>query len=269
MAEVPHRGVPEGLIDYDRVADVYDLYVTPDFDVRFLVEEAAGARGPVLELMSGTGRVSVPLVEAGVDLTCVDVSEPMLARLREKLAARGLSARVVRSDVRYLDPAGVYDLAMVPFHSFSELVEPRDRELALAAIHGCLREGGRLILPLQNPSVRARSADGVLRLNGTFPTEGGRLVISGYETLETGSGVVDRLQFYEFFDASGELRTKRLLPMRFALLGEEEVRNLATSAGFRPVALYGDYERSGFDPRSSPFAIWVLQKGVDPGADGG
>ena len=59
-------------IDYDRVADVYDLYVTSALDVGFYMDEAAKVRGKVLELMCGTGRVSIPLLEAGVDLTCVD-----------------------------------------------------------------------------------------------------------------------------------------------------------------------------------------------------
>jgi len=67
-------------IDYDRVADVYDLYVTSDLDVGFYIQEAGKVRGKVLELMCGTGRVSIPLLEAGVDLTCVDASAGMLAR---------------------------------------------------------------------------------------------------------------------------------------------------------------------------------------------
>src|SRR5919202_1689975 len=148
-------GVSDELIDYDRVADVYDLYVTSDLDIDFYVEEISKVRGKVLELMCGTGRVSVPLLEAGVDLTCVDASEGMLARLEERLRARKLEARVLRADVRHLDLHEQFDLALIPFNSFSELVSPRDRELALGAAHGCLKEGGRLICPLHDPAVRA------------------------------------------------------------------------------------------------------------------
>ena len=79
-------GLSDALIDYDRVADVYDLYVTSDLDVGFYVEEAGKVRGKVLELMCGPGRISVPLLEAGVDLTSVDPSEGMLARLRKDCA---------------------------------------------------------------------------------------------------------------------------------------------------------------------------------------
>jgi SAM-dependent methyltransferase len=259
-------GSSDDLIDYDRVADVYDLYVTSDLDVSFYVEEATKARGTVLEVMCGTGRVSVPLLEVGVDLTCVDASAGMLARLEERLHARKLKARVVRADIRHLDLGEEkFELALIPFHSFSELASPRDREVALRAVHGCLREGGRLVCPLHNPAIRVRSTDGALRLNGSFPTaEGGLLVVSGFETLDESSGMVDRLQFYEFFDASNELRAKRALLMRFALIDRISFTELANAVGFVPVALYGDYGRSEYLEESSPFMVWILEKAKHP-----
>jgi Methyltransferase domain len=128
------------------------------------------------------------------------------ARLEERLRVRKLEARVLRADVRHLDLGEEeFDLALIPFHSFSELVSQRDQELALRATHACLKEGGRLICTLHNPTIRARSADGALRLNGSFPAGEGLLVVSGFETLDEASSVVDRVPLYEFFDASNNL----------------------------------------------------------------
>jgi hypothetical protein len=45
-------------------------------------------QGPVLELIAGTGMVSIPLIEAGVDLTCEDSSQEMLAILDHELRSR-------------------------------------------------------------------------------------------------------------------------------------------------------------------------------------
>ena len=47
-----------------------------------LVALAGGGR--VLELAIGTGRVAVPLAERGVSVTGIELSAPMVARLREK-----------------------------------------------------------------------------------------------------------------------------------------------------------------------------------------
>jgi SAM-dependent methyltransferase len=265
--EKRHDPVPsDAPIDYDRVADFYDLYVTSTLDVGFYMEEAGKVQGKVLELMCGTGRVSIPLLEAGVDLTCVDASEGMLARLEERLRARKLRARVVRADVRHLDlREEEFELALIPFHSFSELVSPGDQELTLRATHGSLKEGGHLICPLHNPTIRARSADGTLRLNGGFPTaDDGLLVVSGFETLDEDSGVVNRIQLYEFFDASNNLRAKRILTMRFALIDKSKFAELADAAEFVPVALYGDYDRGEYQEDSSPYMIWILEKARRP-----
>ena len=59
-------------IDFDSVAVLYDIYVRTDFDIPFWLREAKTVAGKVLELTCGTGRVSLPLLRAGVDLTCVD-----------------------------------------------------------------------------------------------------------------------------------------------------------------------------------------------------
>jgi len=61
-------------IDYDSIAETYDLYTTADYDIPFFLSETARTNGTVLELTAGTGRLSLPLAEAGVRLTCVDSS---------------------------------------------------------------------------------------------------------------------------------------------------------------------------------------------------
>jgi hypothetical protein len=136
---------------------------------------------------------------------------------------------------------------------------PRDQKLALRAMHKCLEEGGRLVCPLHNPAIRAGSADRALRLDGTFPTaDGGLLIVSGFETLDEGSGVAKRVQLYELFDASKDLCAKRVPPMRFALIDRERFAELADAAGLVPVALYGDYDRGEYAEDSSPFMIVAM-----------
>lgn len=56
--------------------------------VRRLSELAAGGRA--LELAIGTGRVAIPLREAGVEVSGIELSEAMLARLREKAGAEDI-----------------------------------------------------------------------------------------------------------------------------------------------------------------------------------
>lgn len=54
-------------VDHDQLADLYDDLVAGGDEVLFFVRLVRAAGGPVLELMAGTGRVSSPIVSAGVD----------------------------------------------------------------------------------------------------------------------------------------------------------------------------------------------------------
>ena len=60
-------------------AKYYDIW-HEDYndDVRFFLKLAERTGGPVLECMSGTGRVLIPFAEAGYDITGVDRSPAML-----------------------------------------------------------------------------------------------------------------------------------------------------------------------------------------------
>lgn len=246
-------------IDYDSVAEIYDLYVTADYDVPFFLSETRGVRGPVLELMAGTGRLSLPLIEAGADLTCVDLSEGMLDILQRKLDAQGLRAEVHCQDICHLDLPSRYELAILPFQAFMEIVGEESQQAALASVARCLAPGGRFICTLHNPAVRRAQVDGQLRFVGRFPAEDGTLVVSGFE--QGGRPVVTRLQFFELFGPDGRQLWKRLLPMEFVLIERDAFERMARAAGFRLAHLYGSYDRAPFDPERSPVMIWDLEKG--------
>ncbi|EXJ12659.1 class I SAM-dependent methyltransferase [Imhoffiella purpurea] len=244
-------------IDYDRIAGIYDRYADTDYDHAFFTREVEpGAR--VLELTSGTGRLSIPLIQAGADLTCVDVSQGMLDVLERKLSERGLSARVICEDIERLSLGPDFELAILPFQSFMELIGESRQRAALAAVRRALVPGGRFFCTLHNPEIRRRNVDGCLRCVGSFPDVDDTLVVSGFEL--GGSPVVTRTQFFEYFDAAGELRRKTLLRMRFELIGRDDFERMATGCGLRVRNLFGGYDGRDFDPATSPVMIWELER---------
>lgn len=244
-------------IDYDSIAEIYDLYASAEYDVSYFLKEAGKVRGNVLELMAGTGRISIPLLEAGAQLTCVDASEGMLRVLSRKLQKRGLHAEVRQADVRNLELPAAFDLAILPSQSFSELLTDDDQEAAMRSINASLRAGARFICTLYNPLFRGKQVDGVLRLSGRYPTNDGTLVVSGFE--QGGDPVVTRLQFFDFYGADGRLVERRMLEMKFTLVEKYEFEALAKRAGYHVVSIYGDYEYAPFDPASSVYMIFELE----------
>ncbi|MEQ9669213.1 class I SAM-dependent methyltransferase [Coleofasciculus sp. G2-EDA-02] len=248
------------MIEWDRVAELYDIYVQSDIDISFFIRETRKVSGQVLELMAGTGRVSIPLLEAGVSLICVDASEQMLAVLQKKLAQKGLSARIQQADVRELDLEECFELAIIPFNSFSELLSKKDQRNTLRSIHNHLREGGQLICTLHNPNVRSKLVDGSLRLEGKYSLGKEQLLFWGLEKQQQNHCIVERTQFYEIYDQHGFLQSKRLLNMHFCLIKKQEFEEMAQESGYKIVALYGDYSCAEFDSDTSLSMIFILEK---------
>ncbi len=247
-------------MDYDRVAHLYDAYVQTELDIPFFLEEAKKAGGAVLELMCGTGRVSIPLIEAGLDLTCVDSSAGMLDVFRGKLRDGGLSAELIEADVCELSLGRRFDLIFIPFHSFGEIIDPAQQRQALRAVCAHLSPTGRFICPLHNPPVRLKSVTGRRRTLGDFTLANGRdvLSLSSEERYNTSTGEVTGAQFYEVRDSTGAVLSELEVPLRFRLRAKESFEALAASEGFTAVALYGDYARATFEPQVSPFMVWIL-----------
>ena len=73
-----------------------DKPVAPDTEVGWYAQRLPKVTGPALELMCGSGRLLVPLVEQGFKLHGVDSSPAMLASCESRLAAREIIAPLFR-----------------------------------------------------------------------------------------------------------------------------------------------------------------------------
>jgi SAM-dependent methyltransferase len=247
--------------DYDPIADLYDVYVPATFDIEFFLSKTRKVKGEVLELMSGTGRVSVPLLEAGVKLTCVDISRESNLILQRKLEQKGLQADIYQMDACELDLPKQFDMIIIPFHSFAHVSSANDQRKALERIYKHLAPGGTFICTLGNPVIRRQAVNGQLRLVRSYALDsGGCLLLWVMESFRPEDDqVVEALQFYEEYDAKGLLQSKKLIELHFRLSGKDDFEKLANAAGFQVKAFYGDYACAEFHEESSPFMIWVLE----------
>jgi ubiquinone/menaquinone biosynthesis C-methylase UbiE len=244
-------------IDYDHVAELYDIYASSTYDLGFFLNHLSSGT-KVLELMSGTGRLSVPLIKAGLELTCVDISHGMVDVLQHKLQKESLQASILCADVQHLEFDQVFNDAILPFHSFAELVGKEKQMNTLRSVHRALIPNGRFFCPLHNPIFRKQTVDGTLRVAGSFKTERGHVVVSGFET--GGNPIVKRSQFIEVFGQDGHLIKKILQPMEFEMIEQDDFRKMVVDIGFGIECIYGSYEGATFDSQTSPVMIWVLRK---------
>jgi SAM-dependent methyltransferase len=108
-------------------------------------ELAAAARGPVLDVGAGTGRVALELARAGHDVTAFDLEGVLLGALEERARAQGLAIAAVVGDACALSLGRRFGLVIVPMQTIQLL---RNRAAFLAAARAHLEPGGLLAVAL-------------------------------------------------------------------------------------------------------------------------
>jgi len=112
-----------------------------------LADPQVGER--VLDLGCGVGRTTIGLLQAGCQVTGLDISQPSLDTLAEKVGQMGLSERFrpLCLAAEQVDQAGGFDL-VIGRGFFHHLKDPA---AVLARVHTALAEGGRVVFMDPNP----------------------------------------------------------------------------------------------------------------------
>jgi len=105
----------------------------------------------ILEPMCGTGRLLIPMLEAGFKVHGVDNSIPMLANCKERLKQRHLNTEIFEASITEMKLSRQYDGIIIPFGSFQLLYPRTVAYKTLELLHQSLKPGGKLILDMFIP----------------------------------------------------------------------------------------------------------------------
>jgi SAM-dependent methyltransferase len=249
----------EGTDGWDDYAPFYDWENARTLgrrDVPFWRNIAIHGGGRVLELGSGTGRVSLPLGRAGVALTGIDRSAAMLAyaRTRIRRARLGRSIRLVQGDIRFLPCSRAFAVVLAPYGILQSLLRERDLARTLAEVHRVLEPGGTFGLELVADLPSWEEYRRRVSLKGWRGRRGGTHVTL-VETVRQ-----DRARRQTIFDQEfRERRRGRTRVHRFSLafrtLSVPQMTRRLEKAGFEISALLGDYRGGAWDARAE---VWVI-----------
>ncbi|MFQ3631684.1 class I SAM-dependent methyltransferase [Roseiflexus sp.] len=252
--------------EYDAIARFYDAdHSGFADDLPFYRELARRTGGRVLDVMCGSGRVLVPLAQAGIRVTGIDSSAAMIERAHISAATAGISARVDlhHSDARNPLPPGPYNLAIVALNSFMHLTTIDDQLAALTHIHRVLTPSGLLAIDVFNPHARNLSAcDGELVLDRTFHLEDGVLVCKFVAQRADMAQQMNTVTFvYDELDGNGRVhRTVHTMMLRWFY--RYELEHLLERAGFAVEAVYGSYDLDPFESDSAIMLAVARRKGL-------
>ena len=229
---------------YDAITSLYDCWSRSVVeDVPFYVTEARRSGCPVLELAVGTGRIAIPIAEAGIAVIGVDSSEEMLAACRERALGRGVEELV---DLRFGDLADPpvsesVPLVICPFRSFLHLRDDDARRHALRSAHDLLVPGGRLVFDVFTPK-----RDDIAETHGRW--------------LEREPGIFERA----YWDTRARTLTLSVCDeaaeatLELAWRSPGEWRTLLKDAGFAVEACYGWFDRTPYEGGED--TVWIASR---------
>jgi SAM-dependent methyltransferase len=239
------------------LARLYDLDLSEDpGDLDLLLALAARAGGPILELASGSGRLTIPLAEDGHEVTGVDTDPAMVARAHDRAEAAGRAVarrvRLVVDDARTvrLPDAGDYRLAFIPLNSIFLMGSRADQAAAVLTLAVHLAPGGLAMIDAWLPD-----ADDLARYDG-------RLVLE-WVRADPGSGRLVTKTCSASYDASTSSVTLTTVleeghagepPVRWVrvdllrLVSPDELVGFAEAAGLVVETLAADYDMNDLGP---------------------
>jgi SAM-dependent methyltransferase len=246
-------------VDY---AEYYDVDHVTGIDIPFYLEYAKQYGSPVLELACGTGRVLIPVAEAGYEIYGLDLSQKMLDRCRQKVVERGLGEQVhlYLADMAQFElPRADFSLAYIPVRSFMHLDTQAEQRACMARAYAHLRPGGLFIVDVYAPSYRhlAQEPDQpfFLRRESRLPNSH---TLKRWDRFVRNDPVLQiqhtELRFDEY-DAEGALVRQRTLPLTTRYTFRWEMQLLLECAGFELLDVYRDYDRTPFDGSGEIIAV--------------
>ena len=232
----------------ERVAERYDESSADMFDpavvepvVDYLVDLAGD--GAVLELGIGTGRIALPLEQRGVRVHGIDLSEAMVARLREKPGGEEIGVTI--GDFATTKVHGSYSLAYLVFNTINNLTTQDEQVACFQNVAAHLEPGGCFVIEVGVPQLQRLPPGETVRPFDVSPTH---LGFDEYDVVS--QGLISH--HYSLVDGVWEAAST---PFRYVWPAELDL--MARLAGMTLRERWGGWKREPFSRESRKHvSVW-------------
>jgi ubiquinone/menaquinone biosynthesis C-methylase UbiE len=249
----------EGWHGWDEYAAYYDwenAQTVGRRDIAFWKRMASAARGPVLELGCGTGRVALPVARDGATVVGIDRSQPMLDRARKRVKRAGLQDKVqlIRGDIRHLPfPDKSFPLVMAPYGILQSLLVERDLAKTLAAVSRVLTKKGTFGLELVADLPAWDEYSKRISMRGKRGPNGKPIALVE-SVIQDRARQITRFE-QEFIEGRGKSAVRKKFGLAFRTLTVPQMVRRLEKAGLEVSALLGDYQGGPWDLRAE---VWII-----------
>lgn len=251
-------------------------------DIPFYVQEARKAAGlvdahppaenagrmvySVLELACGTGRLTIPIAQAGLEIVGLDISPSMLEHARTKAEASGVEVELVEGDCRSFELGRKFGLIFMAFNSMQHLHDYASLAALFGQVRKHLAEGGQFVFDVFNPKVEILArASGDRRLEREYQGPDGKGTWAfEYSGTYDDAAQVSHIRCY--FVRRGEEIEVREEELHLRSFFPQELDLLVRSQGFEIVEKFGNFERKAFGSGEPKQVVVCRPKGSIPKA---
>jgi len=237
----------DGYFD-EPAASNYDASSTEMFDARVLdpavdfLAELAGD-GRALEFAVGTGRVALPLRARGVPVHGIDLSEAMVARLREKPGAENVGVTI--GDFSTTRVEGSFSLVYLVYNTIENLTTQAAQVRCFRNAAAHLAPGGCFVIEVAIPDLRRLPPGETYHVFDVSPTHWG---IDEYDVADQG------LISHHYETVDGRMRR---VSMPFRYVWPSELDLMAQLAGMELRERWADWNREPFTGESRKHvSVW-------------
>jgi SAM-dependent methyltransferase len=237
-------------------ADLYDQeFRDRVHDLVFFRDRALASPGPVLELACGSGRLTVPIAQAGARIAGVDVSAPMLERARLRSAGAGVEVDWHLQDVRTMELGRRFALAFIATNALQHLHDLPSLQAFFERVRQHLLPGGQLILDVFNPALDKllRPRDAAYEHKRFILDDGRQIQVQAASEYLPDA---QTLNFVLTYRHEGQVIHRKDICMR--CFYPQELLALCRLGGFQVLERLGDYDQQPFTA-GSPKQILICR----------
>ncbi len=202
----------------------------------------------ILDLCCGGGALSIFLAEAGCQVSALDLSEPMLAVFRKRLANSDprihQQVTLVHDDVCTFDLGQKFDFIILEDDFFGYLLTDQDQVACLSRVRRHLTSNGRFLLANKTPDIEFGES-------------------SSYD-FDPQTRILTRPQDWTTVDPNGKRTTIRKGIERRRVIDPDELNRLLDLTGFDILHRWGDLDQTPFQDPASQEYVFLMQAAQVP-----
>lgn len=214
----------------------------------FWIELLEKYGGPVLELGCGTGKITIPIAEAGFEVTGIDLSENMLEHAQNKVSDGRLSAQFLHANMTNFTLGRKFKTIVLPSNNLAHLMDYREAGKCFSSVYEHLEEDGVFIIDAFVPSlaILTKSPEHEEVLSKYADPDGhGEVEVVARAVYETDTQVRRAKTFQRIPNKAtieGHLNMRMYFP--------QELEALLYHCNFEIVNKYGSYSKEPFSSKS-------------------